>query len=146
MEMQVNPMTKTKTVRLTPQEIKLFEIIAKGQGVTVSEFMRTASLTIAEMSIDNKELLQSLGKDETQAFQNIKILLSELKDTILNSIKGSNTSIMRKLDYVEKLVDISLYSYLFHTPEIKETLKQQARKSALERKKKILSFINGNPK
>jgi len=47
---------------------------------------------------------------------------------------------------LEKLVKMLLYVYLYHTPEINKTKKEEAKKSAKQREKKILEFLeSGKP-
>lgn len=127
-------------VRVSPQENKLFEVMAQEQRVTVSEFLRTAGLTLAEMSVESREFLKSFGKDGRQTYQNIQTMLETLKETLANSIKGSDTHLSRKIDKIERLIGAFIYVYLFHTPEVKDTLKQQAKQSALARKQKVLTL------
>ena len=141
MEQQVDQKSKTIGIRATPQEVKLFEALAKEQGTTVSEFLRTAGLTIAEMSVENRELL---GKNNSEPYRNIQTLIKNVEETLANSIKESNTILSSKLNKVEKIIDAFLYAYLFHTPEVKDSQKQVAKNSAIVRKKKVLALIDDN--
>ncbi len=130
-------------IRVSFQENKLFETLAQGQGTTVSEFLRTAGLTLAEMEVDNKEVLKLIGKDRT-GISNVLSLIESIKETLANSIKESNTLLSHKVDKVEKLVHAFLYAYFFHTPEVKESLKAEAKRAAVDRKKKVDALINDN--
>ena len=141
MEQQVDQKSKTIGIRATPQEVKLFEALAKEQGTTVSEFLRAAGLTIAEMSVENRELL---GKNNSESYRNIQTLIKNVEETLANSIKESNTILSGKLNKVEKIIDAFLYAYLFHTPEVKDSQKQVAKNSAIVRKKKVLALIDEN--
>lgn len=132
---------KTIGIRVTAEENKLFEALANEQGITVSELLRTAGLTIAEMSVENRELL---GKKDSESSRYVHTLIEKVQETLANSIKESNTILSGKLNKVEKLIDAFLYAYLFHTPEVKDSQKQNAKNSAIVRKKKVLAWIHNN--
>lgn len=132
---------KTIGIRVTAEENKLFEALAKEQGITVSELLRTAGLTIAEMSVESRELL---GKKDSESSRYVHTLIEKVQETLANSIKESNTILSGKLNKVEKLIDAFLYAYLFHTPEVKDSQKQNAKNSAIVRKKKVLAWIHNN--
>lgn len=132
---------KTIGIRVTAEENKLFEALANEQGITVSEILRTAGLTIAEMSVESRELL---GKKDSESSRYVHTLIEKVQETLANSIKESNTILSGKLNKVEKLIDAFLYAYLFHTPEVKDSQKQNAKNSAIVRKKKVLAWIHNN--
>lgn len=130
------------TIRLTDDMHKLFNMIASEQKVTVGKYMRDASVILAEMSTDEKEIISLIkDKDKIKAQKAFHALLIETKDSLLNSNKELFDRISVRVEKLEKLVHLFLYSYFFHTPEVKETMKEQARKSAKERKKGVLELL-----
>ncbi len=131
------------TIRLTNDMHKLFNMIASEQKVTVGKYMRDAAVILAEMSTDEKEVMALIkDKDKIKAQKAMHALLIETKDSLLNSNKELFDRISARIEKLEKLVHLFLYSYFFHTPEVKETMKDQARRSAKERKKGVLQLLD----
>jgi len=135
--------TNIVTVRLTDDMLKLFTLLASEQKVTVGKYMRDAAVILAEMSTDEKDIMSLIkDKDKIKAQKAVHSLVIETKDSLLNSNQQLFDRISARIEKLEKLVQLFLYSYFFHTPEVKETMKDQARKSAKERKKGVLLLLD----
>src|SRR3989338_8474677 len=135
--------TNIVTVRLTDDMLKLFSMLASEQKVTVGKYMRDAAVILAEMSTDEKEIMSLIkDKDKIKAQKAVHSLVIETKDSLLNSNQQLFDRISARIEKLEKLVQLFLYSYFFHTHEVKETMKDQARKSAKERKKGVLLLLD----
>lgn len=136
--------TKVVSFRVSAEENRIFELLAKDQGISVSEFFRMAGMTIAEMSLDNKDFLKALGKEPVNALGKIESIMEATRDILANSIKESNALMTMKMERLEKVLDAFLYAYLFHTPEVNDQRKQHAMQSAVTRKKKVLSLVEND--
>ncbi len=135
--------TNIVTVRLTDDMLKLFSMLASEQKVTVGKYMRDAAVLLAEMSTDEKDIMSLIkDKDKIKAQKAVHSLIIETKDSLLNSNQQLFDRVSARIEKLEKLVQLFLYSYFFHTPEVKETMKDQARKSAKERKKGVLLLLD----
>lgn len=131
------------SIRITDDEKKLLDLLANQQGINVPEYVRRALLTIAQMSSDNQDFLDSIGsKNKEFVVQELKSMIADSKDVLANSIKGSHEGLLERIEKLEKLLDCFLYAYLYHTPEVPEKNKISAKESALIRKKKVLSLID----
>jgi hypothetical protein len=134
--------TSRVSVRLTEDMYKLFAMIAEEQKLTVPKFLRDAGLILAEMSSDEKEILSLIkDKDKLKAMKNIHSLIIETKDTLVSGNHQLYDRLFKKIDRVEKLVYLFLYSYFFHTPEVKVAVKDEARKSAKTRQEGVLELL-----
>lgn len=143
--MKHKPNTKISRVnlRITPQEIKLIRMMAQKEGLNLSEYLRNVVLTIAESSVESREFLNSVSdNNKDNAVQILKGLILENKDTTANSIKGVFDALLDRFDKVERLIDVFIYVFLYHTPEVIDTKKKQAKDSAVERLKKTLALID----
>lgn len=135
--------TITKGVRLTEDMNKLFTVLAKEKGVPVGKYLRDAGLILAEMCLDEKELLDFIkDKDKLKVQKTHHILIQETKDTLINSIGSLHDNLSKRLDRQEKLLELFLYSYFFHTPEVEGPLKEHASRSAKKRKKSVLELVD----
>lgn len=135
--------TSRVTVRLNDDMLKLFTMLASEQKVTVGKYLRDAAVILAEMTTDEKEILSLIkDKDKIKAQKAVHSLVIDTKDSLLNSNKELFDRIASRIEKLEKLIHLFLYSYFFHTPEIKETMKDQARRSAKERKKGVLQLLD----
>lgn len=135
--------TITKGVRLTEDMNKLFTMCAKEKGVTVGKYLRDSGLILAEMNLDEKELLDFIkDKDKLKVQKTHQMLIQETKDTLLNSIKSLYDNLSKRLTRQEKLLEMFLYSYFFHTPEVDWPLKDHASRSAKKRKKSVLELVD----
>jgi len=133
--------TKSIGIRVSEDEWTLFDIVARSQGITVSEFLRQSGIHYAEMSAENKDFLDSIGQNSEAAQNTVHEFLTDLKEVIFQSLKHTHDDLSVQVKRVEKLIDVFLYAYLFHQPEVKEVLKENAMKSAIRRKEKVLSMI-----
>jgi len=133
---------KRYSVRLTKDMERLFKIVADERGITVGKYLRDAGLAIAEMSIDEKGLAELIDKKDRDKFQKtFHMHLQETKDLVVNSSQSILEELNDRIERVENFLEIFLYVYLYHTPEVKEIRKDSAKKSAQDRKKKIMSVI-----
>ena len=121
-------------LRVTAEEMKLMTMLAEREGASISEFLRNAVLTMSEIYLENKEFLSSLpDKDKVNAVGMLKALIIENQEIAANSIKGSHEDLLERIERVEKLIGVFVYVYLFHTPEVTESKKKQAKESAVDR-------------
>lgn len=138
-----NVKKKVLSIRITEEMEKLFSMIAEEQGVSIAKYLRDAGIILAEMATDDKDLMALLGeKDKIKAAKTFHLLFQETKDTIVNSSQSVFDRLVNRIDRIEKLIEIFIYIYLFHTPEVKESLKQSAKQSAQERKKKVMAILS----
>ncbi len=134
--------TKTIGVRVTADENKLFVMLAQEQGVSISEFMRNAIINYAQMTLEHKELLNELGLvDVNKSGATFHSTIEETREIICTSITTLNDRLSGKVDRIEKLIDAFLYAYLFHTPEVNDENKNNAKQSAVIRKKRVLALM-----
>ena len=123
------------SVRLTQDMNKLIAMIAEEQSLTVGKYLRDAGLILAEMTLDEKEMLDTVkNTDKKKAQKTFHTMIQETKHTLMNSTKELSDRILK----LEKLIKMLLYVYLYHTPEINKAKKEEAKKSAKLREKKIL--------
>ncbi|MCK4882105.1 MAG: hypothetical protein KAS92_03670 [Candidatus Omnitrophica bacterium] len=131
-----------KCVRLTKDMDKLFSMIADEHNTTVGKYLRDAGIILAEMSIDEREILELIkDKDKLKVQKKFQHLIEESKHSVLNSIVRVHEDMSNRFDKLEILLRAFLYVYLFHTPEVKIHLKESAKKSAQVREQKILSYV-----
>ena len=127
------------SVRLTQDMNKLIAMIAEEQSLTVGKYLRDAGLILAEMTLDEKEMLDTVkNTDKKKAQKTFHTMIQETKHTLMNSTKELSDRILK----LEKLIKMLLYVYLYHTPEINKSKKEEAKKSAKLREKKILEFLD----
>ncbi|MCA9408676.1 MAG: hypothetical protein KC733_08300 [Candidatus Omnitrophica bacterium] len=137
-----NVKEKRYSVRLTKDMERLFKIVANERGITVGRYLRDAGLAIAEMSIDEKGLAELIDKKDRDKFQKtFHMHLQETKDLVVNSSQRILEELSDRIGRVENFLEIFLYVYLYHTPEVKDIGKDSAKKSAQDRKKKVMSVI-----
>ncbi len=134
--------TVRKCVRLTKDMDKLFSIIAKEHNTTVGKYLRDAGIILAEAAIDEKEILEFIkDKDKLKVKKKFQHLFEEARNIVINSIAELHGNISTRIDRLEKLMELFLYFYLFHTPEVPEHKKEAAAKSASKRKRKIMAYV-----
>jgi hypothetical protein len=134
---------KRYSVRLTKDMDRLISIVAKERGITVAKYLRDSGIILAEMSTDEKELYSMVKEEDRSSVQKtFHLLFQETKDIVVNSSQGLFDKLSERIDRLERFVEIILYVYLFHTPEVKESEKQKSKKSAQERKKKVMKILN----
>jgi len=135
--------TIRKCVRLSEDMNKLFLIVAKEHKTTVGKFLRDAGLIMAEMSVDQKEFLELIkDKDELKVQKKFQTLFEENKDLVVNGIQNLYETLSERIDKIEKLIEIFIYVYLYHTPEIDKGSHENAVKSGLKRRKRVLEICN----
>lgn len=69
----------TMTVRMNEQDAELIRKFAQFEGVTISDFIRTATLEKIEDAYDLQELREAIAQDSGERFT-IDEILSELAD------------------------------------------------------------------
>lgn len=142
MNQKENPKRLKLDFRVSPEEKKLVQMAARREEEAVSEYLRKVVLALIESSLENRELLSSIPDSERDnAVSVLKNLINDDKETTANSIKGAYEGLIDRLDRLEKLIGVFIYVFLYHTPEVIDTKKRQAKESALERVKKALSLI-----
>ncbi len=134
---------KVYSVRLTSDMDKLFSIIAKERGMTVSKYLRDSGIILAEMSADEKELYKKVKEEDRLDIQKtFHLLFQETQDLVVNSTEGMYERLSERVNKLEQLLETFLYVYLYHTPEVKESEKQKSKKSAQVRKLKVMKILN----
>jgi len=134
---------KKRSIRFTAEEEKIIEMVAEeGWNGNSSVFCREAILTAAERHIENKELAEGLGGEEKAKDVQVAIseMIAEAKEVLANSIHQSNEGLSQRITKLEKFMEVFLYAYLYHTPEIDENMKQEASVAADKRVKKVMAL------
>lgn len=135
--------TIRKCVRLSEDMNKLFSMVAKDHNTTVGKYLRDAGLILAEMSVDEKQFLQQISAEDKMIVQKkFQNLLEENKDIVINGIKSLYDLLSERIDKIEKLIEIFIYVYLYHTPELDKGLHENAVKSGLKRRKRVLEICD----
>lgn len=138
-----NPKKLKLDFRVSPEEKKLVQLAARREEEAVSEYLRKVVLAIVESSIESRDLLRSIPDNERDnAVTVLRNLIIDDKETTANSIKGAYEGLMDRLDQLEKLIGIFIYVFLYHSPEVIDAKKKQAKESAIERMKKALALID----
>jgi hypothetical protein len=134
--------TVRKCVRLTKDMDRLFSIVAKDHNTTVGKYLRDSGLILAEISVDEKQFLQQVSAEDKMIVQKkFELIFQEIKDIVVNSSAGLYDALTARINKLERLTELFLYAYLFHTPEVPEHKKQEAVQSARKRKRKVMEFV-----
>ena len=130
-------------IRVTEDQYRLFQLLAKEQNVSVSEFLRSGVVNFAEKFVESQQVLESVeDKDKKAAQQTIHAMITEVRGVLANSIQQSDERVCRRVEHMQKLLEAFLYAYLYHTPEIPEEMKKEAKRSALARQKRVLELMS----
>ena len=141
MNQKENPKRLKLDFRVSPEEKKLVQMAARREEEAVSEYLRKVVLALVESSLESRELLSSIRDNERDNTVSVlKNFMMDDKETAANSIKGAYEALINRLDRLEKLIGVFIYVFLYHTPEVPDPKKKQAKESALERVKKALSL------
>jgi hypothetical protein len=134
--------TVRKCVRLTKDMDRLFSIVAKDHNTTVGKYLRDSGLILAEISVDEKQFLQQVSAEDKMIVQKkFELIFQEIKDLVVNSSAGLYDTLRARIDRLERLTELFLYAFLFHTPEVPEHKKEEAVQSAKKRKRKVLELV-----
>ncbi len=138
-----NSRTSKLDTRFTAEERNLVALMAQKEGISISEYLRNCAVVFAQSSIEYSELLNSIpGNKKDNAVEMLRALINEDKETTLNSIKAAYEGMLEKFERMEKLIGILMYVYFFHTPQVIDSKKKEARESAVTRVKKSLALID----
>lgn len=132
------------SVRFTQDERKLIEMFVNDRGNDLSKFVREATLYYINVSTEHDQLLEEIDEKNVQsADKAFRDVVESMTQILIKSIEHTHNDLDAQLEEVKKQLDAFIYTYLYHTPEIIENKKQEAKRSALERKEKVEVLIKG---
>ncbi len=144
MEQSTEHRNRNIGIRVTDDEWKLFDIIARQQRISKSEFLRNAGIHFAELSAEDQQTFASSGSTTSGKPDFIREQFTSANEIIANTIREAVSELTLEIKDIEKLLKVILYTYLFHTPEVPEGLKRDAKKSAIARMDKIVRNVLEN--
>lgn len=130
-----------KSIKFSDEEYEFLSIAAKENNMSFSSYIRHAAINFSIQNDMEEAINEELSEITSEPKKMILDLLKENTQILSKTIETMSNNISRENDKIHNLLDLLIYIYFYHTPEVPEDLKNEANRSALTRKKK-LPFLN----
>lgn len=127
-------------LRINDNEKAFLDQFCKQQNIRVSTFLRSCAIDYAVKMMEDKEVMADIHpQDPSVARATFHQAFEQFED----SMKATISKLDERMLIMEKLMDLLMYVFLYHTPAVSQNNAMVAEASALERRKHIkASFLS----